>query len=560
MTIAQTAPDRVERLARPVTLAIGLASLGLVLVHYFGGRALWLDEAMIALNLKHLSWIELAGKLEHAQFAPLGWLYLQKAILIVTSNYEFGLRALSVAAWATSLLLFRRTCLFMLSPFSAIIGFALFAFVASMARYAVEVKPYELDLLVGVATLELFRIFRTNEPLKPAAWVGIAALGLFSVLFTFGGVLALAAGVLASIVHLAIARRFPAAAGLTILSVAWFAAFLALMYLVYRPQLGGSELTTGGAHSFFTRTSFAPAPTSLDHIAWYGRWLKEFLSFAFTERSAIVAGVATAVGLALLAAKDRVLLLAALGPVLVGLGASAMQTYPMFDRLTLFCLPGLILSAACGFDWLEGGVVRGRVAAGALAAAAGAGSLIWLGGQLRIDPPFARHEIRPALAAAAAQARPGDILYVQNTAIPSYEIYGARYDLKDRKIVEGRSTKVTWPCALQELPKLTAGQTVWVAMVYNDETLLPGRELLETLALAGLTAETQTVVDKNSALLVKIEITGRDAERGPWRASDCRDPTGANSFDVPARWRAGGVSEGVSRGEVVSSTKLRPAS
>lgn len=42
------------------------------------GRSLWLDEQMIAMNIRDRDLLHLSGKLDHEQSAPLGWLWAEK--------------------------------------------------------------------------------------------------------------------------------------------------------------------------------------------------------------------------------------------------------------------------------------------------------------------------------------------------------------------------------------------------------------------------------------------------------------------------------------------------
>ena len=68
-----------------LTAAIGSV---IVLYQWLNARPLWLDEEMIALNLRDRSFPELAGRLWLDQSAPLGWLYLQRLIMLVFGASE----------------------------------------------------------------------------------------------------------------------------------------------------------------------------------------------------------------------------------------------------------------------------------------------------------------------------------------------------------------------------------------------------------------------------------------------------------------------------------------
>src|SRR5262245_51411590 len=73
---------------------------------------LWLDEEMIAINLRDRSFAGLAGPLSLAQAAPYGWLAMQRAVLLVFGPGERALRflpmAFGVATLATAVWIGRR--------------------------------------------------------------------------------------------------------------------------------------------------------------------------------------------------------------------------------------------------------------------------------------------------------------------------------------------------------------------------------------------------------------------------------------------------------------------
>ena len=87
-----------------------LAGLGIALVvnQWAAGRPLWLDEEMIAINVRDRTISTLAGKLWLEQAAPFGWLALQRTALLAFGTDElslrlipafFGVSTLICAAW-----------------------------------------------------------------------------------------------------------------------------------------------------------------------------------------------------------------------------------------------------------------------------------------------------------------------------------------------------------------------------------------------------------------------------------------------------------------------------
>ena len=80
-------PDR--RASFVIPSLIAFAGAALLILQWQWGRMLWLDEEMIAINLRDRSFTQLAGRLTLGQAAPYGWLVAERAILAAVSGvYE----------------------------------------------------------------------------------------------------------------------------------------------------------------------------------------------------------------------------------------------------------------------------------------------------------------------------------------------------------------------------------------------------------------------------------------------------------------------------------------
>jgi hypothetical protein len=77
--------------ATAITLGLALLGAATRLRLYFVNRSLWLDEVFIALNLSRRSFAELAKPL-YNQGAPLGFLWIEKAVTGLLGNAEWVLR------------------------------------------------------------------------------------------------------------------------------------------------------------------------------------------------------------------------------------------------------------------------------------------------------------------------------------------------------------------------------------------------------------------------------------------------------------------------------------
>src|SRR5437588_10929378 len=72
-----------SRLALLAAVAIVLAGCGIRAASLFVGRALWIDEAMLANNIVNRDFGGLMRPLAHDQAAPRGFLFVEKAMTLV---------------------------------------------------------------------------------------------------------------------------------------------------------------------------------------------------------------------------------------------------------------------------------------------------------------------------------------------------------------------------------------------------------------------------------------------------------------------------------------------
>src|ERR1700754_417227 len=113
---------------------------------YAGHAPLWLDEQMIARNIRDRGFAELAGALDNNQSAPIGWLYAQRALVSLFGTDEYVLRLLPLLAALGTLVLAWLAGRRWLGPVGAIVLVSLVATSAAAIRYAAEVKQYSGDL------------------------------------------------------------------------------------------------------------------------------------------------------------------------------------------------------------------------------------------------------------------------------------------------------------------------------------------------------------------------------------------------------------------------------
>ncbi len=530
------ADDREGAFARRASWVVFGLSVLIALIHFAFGRVLWLDEAMIALNLRDLGWDEIARKLEYAQMAPIGWLFVQKALLELMGNPEYSLRVFSLAAWIGAVLLFRDTCFRLFAPFAAACGFALFAFSAVLLKYAVELKHYEIDVLVATAALWSCVNIISSDRTAWRSWAVFAVTAFGGVFFSFGGLFAIAGAGLAILVRSLKPRRMDniialcAIGGVCLLIFGW------LMFGVYRPMISGSGLVEGGNDAFFNRTSYLPLPTSLGNLVWLPKWVWTFLLYAFSAGSRVGATILIGIGLFVIFSRRRELLFATAGPLLIGLLASSINAYPMFERLALFALPGLFLAMAFAIAWLAEKLPQFRVATLALLATALFGPLADTAYFVRLSPPYANQDTQPVFMALSQSVASGDRVYVANLAIPAWLLYREKHGLQHQQWTPGRANVLSWPCLVRDMHPLRPGETVWVVAIQNSAEL-ENNSLLDSLALIGLGATHDVVAATDGAALHRLKLSAAGQPSSNLPDAECGFDGMGQFFYPPERFR-----------------------
>jgi len=161
---------------------LALAAAGLDIAQWLRATPLWVDEQMIALNVRDRPFVDLARPLWLGQSAPLGWLVLQRVIVLAAGTSElvvrfipllFGILTLAAAAWIGHRWLHR---------WSAALLVALLAVGQWMSHYRFELKHYSADafwalLLPAMAAWAAEEADPVRARRRWTRWWAVAALG-----------------------------------------------------------------------------------------------------------------------------------------------------------------------------------------------------------------------------------------------------------------------------------------------------------------------------------------------------------------------------------------------
>jgi hypothetical protein len=199
----------------------------LYLRQYLANRPLWLDEAMVSLNIIRYSIFDFLSQPlpYHKQAAPFGFLVIEKLATYLFGISEYALRLFPLICGFISLWLFSLMAKVYLQR--RFVLFALFGFVITPALvyYSSEVKPYYSDVFFVL----LSYVVIAQSCLGELNWHKAGMMGLLGAImiwFSFPVVFVLA-GIAATLLLTALIQRdWPRFSKVGFISFFWFISFI----------------------------------------------------------------------------------------------------------------------------------------------------------------------------------------------------------------------------------------------------------------------------------------------------------------------------------------------
>ncbi len=509
----------------PSWLPLLIAVIGglIVLYQWINNRPLWLDEEMIALNLRDRSFPELAGRLWLDQSAPLGWLYLQRLVLLVFGASELSLRALpaafGVATIGAALYVGRRW----LTTAGSTVLVLLCSFATWITFYALELKPYSVDTFWGLM-LPALAVSATEASTDRARrnaialWVTAAAvahwfsLGALLVLPACGAVLAFAM------------RRRPEALRLLAIGVAITTASVALHYVL---SIRHAQSSTS-LQEFWQFAMLPPDAGIQDAPRWIASHLSPFADKPGGSAYPMAFWLLAVIGFAV--TPHRMLGLVAGLVVASGFVFAVLRMVPLYERLSLWLLPALYLGIALSLDRFvrllrdppltRTAVFRVAAFAGGLAVLVLCVNIVDQGvHDLRTNRPADSNRAtddRAAMAWLMKDRRPGDVILTTRHALPAIWWYGGVSLAQSEggqfpdggPILELEYHKTTRVCPGRELEKVLSRSRMLVYLGFVDVPAGFDDLLLEYLATFGTVTALQHFPGNSRAAIVDPAVPG----------------------------------------------------
>jgi len=176
--------------------------------------------------------------------------------------------------------------------------------------------------------------------------------------------------------------------------------------------------------------------------------------------------------------------------LIVTLVASALQLYPVFERMILFLIPiGLILvgkTVQALYQSLQKQTVLRTLGVLVLSGYLIYGPLTTSIGYF-IHPKYYEH-IRPAMGFLQETWRSDDLMYVSNGAVPAFKYYAPMYGLSDAVYISNEGDDYKDPDQiLKQLETLKGHRRVWILIshVYEKDNFNEKDFILEDLRQMG---------------------------------------------------------------------------
>jgi hypothetical protein len=518
---------------------VGIASRIYVWYH---ARPLWVDEEMVLLNVRDRTFAQLTGALWLGQSAPLGWLWLQRAVMLIFGMADrtgravpvlFGLATLLVAFWAG-----RRW----LGPVGTAVFVLLFSFGQHVTFFIFEAKQYSADVCgaLAVSALAIWAMEPTHDRSAPdtrrtLVWWVTAAVGQWFA----NGALFIVPGCALVLCGVAWQRGgWKRAAAFAVQGLVWPVSFALHYQLSIRYTLHSEYLQNYWALAF-------PPPSA--GISGTVHWLADqFQPLALNSGGTpmwvafwLVAGGGIAIALRTRTPEGFVLLSAPLS----AFALAAFRLVPLSGRLSLWIVPalyaGIAIAADAAVRFGRGAIARRNWSGLAPAGIAAVivlrlcSNIYQLGEADLFGQPKSKHgfDDHAAVRWLMGQRQPGDVLMATHLGLPAVWWYAGISPENPRPdILEARHEQVDAVCRSHELNTALAGAPrVAVYLGFDSGTPAGLQEmLLDSLSDLGTMTTYRGIAEEGRAAIFDLRLPPK-----PW-AVMATTPTG-NSLKTGVR-------------------------
>ncbi len=429
---------------------------------YVVNRSLWIDEAMLALNIVDRSFAELTQPLDYGQGAPVGFLFLQKIIIQGLGNKDYILRLLPLIAGIVAIFLMYNVAKRYVGVRGVPVALGLFAVSVPLIYYTSEVKQYSTDVMSSLLLLFVaYNCLEVNSNLKQFTVLGF--VGALSMWLSHPALFVMVGISLSLTLDLLMRRDWPKLSWLGGVLFFWLINFVVL-YLISLRFLATNTILIN-----YWRDSFMPVPP-WHNIAWFHEAFSAMLTYPVGLTNVSIGIALLFVGCVSLFFRKWQLALILIMPFLTTLVASGLEKYPFSDRLLLFIVPIVFLLVAEGIE-------RPRLILLKFNPLIAFGVWIILVSLLLYKPiniaryhflyPKMEEHIKPIMAYLSQNRQNTDTIYIYYGARPAFTYYALPFGFEDGDYIFGVFSRQDPDKYIQEINELNGRKRVWFVFSHN---------------------------------------------------------------------------------------------
>ena len=429
---------------------------------YAINRSLWLDEALLALNITDRSFGELREPLSYNQGSPIGFLFIEKLIIEIIGNKDFILRLFPFIAGIFTIFLMYIVAKRYLVRLGFITPLALIAISPQLIHYSSDVKQYSTDVLVTLLLLYIGYIGLESKK-NYKYFIILAISGIFAMWFSHPALFILGGIVLSLTLNFLFDHDTYKLKCLISIIFLWLLNFYALYYISLRSLASNTYLIN------YWKSGFIPLPPWKDAI-WFFEIFTEFLKHPVELPIVPLTTILLFLGCLSIILRKWQLAIILILPFPSILIASGVEKYPFKGRMVLFLLPIVFLLVGEGIERIRT-FLNGRHPI--------IGYLTWaiLFFSLLLHPfkttfqyfnhPPIVEDIKPMMLYLSTHRLITDQIYVYYAAAPAFKYYAESYGFRDADYIVGIISRENPDEYLRDIDRFFGEDRMWFVFTHN---------------------------------------------------------------------------------------------
>jgi len=434
-----------------------LISFGILtrIVQYAFNPAVWMDEALLALNIMQKTFGGLIGPLDYNQAAPAGFLLVTKTFVQILGQGEYVLRLFPLISSLCAVVLFYKLLRTYVDLKVQLIALALFVFSSGLLRHSVEFKPYSTDILITVVIL-FTGLSLLSKTLNLPEALRFGCVGACVLWFSFPAVFVLAGVGLTLALLYVTEKRWLEFKHLVCCVGMWITSFF-ILYIISLSHTQSNVLLEG-----YWAQHFMPIwPKSFANLLWPVYSLAQMISHPAQIQQNWLGFLIFTVGAVVIFKRNRYELMIWITPIVMTMFASGFHRYPFWGRLLLFYVPVIyvLISEGCLYFWNRSNILSKCTAYILI------GIFLFsptVSAYKHIIEPVTPKDIRPALRYIQDHLQEPDYIYVYYGAIPAFRYYEKRFGFDQTKYVQGIDARADWNLYLKDMNRFAGESRVWI--------------------------------------------------------------------------------------------------